>query len=621
MSSDDNVEWQLADLVDAISAEVDRAEDTLALKSYARKVSFAIKKIAFDVEVTMRRAPDGRLFFRSLDPGGTSDTLLKLDFAQVLESQLVGMRKPLDDTTTSAPLSTLPGITPEEIKALNAIAIYSVDDLLRYTRTSAMLAEVSRKSGIAETRLRFWRGLPFISVLKPARGAPGSSVVLEGGNFGAVRPVDAQVMFHGHKAKVLEWSGSRLTVEAPAEALGSGLVFLVMNAQPTNVVTWESTTLDVRVEEVLASTEAPMDGEPVQVEAVLVNRGSIASGAFSVQWFVDGVAGPVLPHGPLAPGERSTESGLRRELMLPAGRHTVRFVADVAEEMPGLDRAMLSFSRTVEVKPVQSLRVGDYRLLDGLDPLRMGPVDGSSVLGLVFRGLARPGPEGTLVPDLAESWTPPTPVEVDGFELYSITVTLRPGLRFHDGSPVSAEDVRFSFLQLWSMDTPWSDDMNHIHDIVLEGSQVKFIVWAPDALDSLLTMGVVPRASYDPSSFGWSPVGTGPFRVESFSADEMVLRAFRGYFRGAPRLERLTMQVVPDSDWLGEGVEKNELQLAVMPYSDVWFERLRSLGRWTLARVSSPFGEQLHVQVPGLLERDATSPDINASAYLWYVKP
>ena len=104
MSSDDNVEWQLADLVDAISAEVDRAEDTLALKSYARKVSFAIKKIALDVEVTLRRAPDGRLFFRSMDPGGTSDTLLKLDFAQVLENQLIGIRKPLDDTTTSAPL-------------------------------------------------------------------------------------------------------------------------------------------------------------------------------------------------------------------------------------------------------------------------------------------------------------------------------------------------------------------------------------------------------------------------------------------------------------------------------------------------------------------------------------
>ncbi|HEX8433735.1 ABC transporter substrate-binding protein [Archangium sp.] len=618
MSSNDNVEWQLADLVDAISAEVDRAEDTLALKSYARKVSFAIKKIALDVEVTMRHAPDGRLFFRSLDPGGSSDTLLRLDFAQMLESQLVGMRRPLDDSTTSAPLSTLPGITPGEIQALNAIAIYSVDDLLRYTRTSAMLAEVSRKSGIAETRLRFWRGVPFVSALKPVRGAPGSQVVLEGGNFGAARPADAEVMFHGRKARVLEWSGSRLTVEAPAEALGTGLVFVVMNAQPTNVVMWEGTTLDLRVEEVLAGTEALLEGEPVQVEAVLVNRGTLPTRAFSVQWSVDGEPGPVLPHGPLEPGQRSTESGLRRELKLPAGRHTVRFVADVAGELPGLDRAALSFSRILEVRPQQSLVVGDYRVPSTLDPLLMGPVDGSNVLGLVFRGLGRRGPKGTLVPDLAESWTTPTPVDVAGGRVYSVTVTLRPDVRFHDGSPVKAEDVCFSFLRLWSLDSPWLEAIMRVHEVLLDGPRVKFLLWSPDALEPLLTLGIVPRSAYeaDPKGFGHKPVGCGPFRVESFSPERVVLRAFRGHFRGAPRLDRLTVLGVPDLDRLGERVEQQELHLAVMPYDDAWFERLTDLGEWTLTRV----GEQLHVQVPGLLERDPASPDVNASASLWYLK-
>src|SRR5262249_16963260 len=155
--------------------------------------------------------------------------LLKLDFAQVLESQIAGLRRPLEDTTSSAPLSTLPDISAEEIQALHAVAIFSVDDLQRYTQTSAMFAELSRKPNSHETRLRLWRGLPYILQAKPERGAPGSSVVLEGGRFGLVRPEGAQVFFHGRVAQVLEWSDTRLTVEAPPEALGPGLVFVLID--------------------------------------------------------------------------------------------------------------------------------------------------------------------------------------------------------------------------------------------------------------------------------------------------------------------------------------------------------------------------------------------------------
>jgi peptide/nickel transport system substrate-binding protein len=258
-----------------------------------------------------------------------------------------------------------------------------------------------------------------------------------------------------------------------------------------------------------------------------------------------------------------------------------------------------------------------------LDPLLIGPVDGSNLLGLVFRGLGRRDATGTLVPDLAESWTLPTPVEVGGSRVYSVTVTLRPDARFHDGSPVTADDVRFSFLRLWSVESPWIEFMMRVHEVLLDGPRVKFLLWAPDALEPLLTLGIVPRSAYEPDSegFGKRPVGSGPFRVESFSPERVVLRAFRGHFRGAPRLDRLTVLGVPDLDRLGERVEQQELQLAVMPYDDAWFERLRDLGEWSLTRVSSASGDQLHVQVPGLLERNPASPDVNGSAYLWYLKP
>ncbi len=623
MSTEDNVEWQLADLVDALSAEVDRAEDTLALKSYARKVSFAIKKMALDVEVTMRRAPDGRLFFRTVDVGDTSDTLLKLDFAQVLENQLTGMRRPMDDTTSSAPVSVLPGITAEEVRALNSIAIFTVDDFNRYTQTTAMVAEVSRKTGIAETRLRNWRGMPFVTTLKPARGAPGSSVVLEGGHFGLTRPEGAVVLFHGREAKVLSWSNGRVTVEAPTEALGPGLVFAILGAQPTNVVAWEGTTVDLRVEDIVPSTSAPLADEPLVLEAVLINQGSSATLPFSVQWYLDEKPLAELPHGPLLPGQRSTESGLRQELLLPPGTHTLRFLADVKEELPGLDRAMLSFNRQVQVRTPQTLAVGDFRKLELLDPVRVGPVDGSSVLGLVFRGLGRRSARGELVPDLALGWTSPVPVVSGGLTLYSVTVTLRPEARFHDGSPVTAEDVRFSLQRMQQADSPWARLALRIREMSVSGSQVTLLMEAPDALAPLLPAGIVPRKTYepDPSGFGKRPVGSGPFQVLSFAPEQVEMRAFRGYFRGAPRIDRLSLVVVPDLDRLGERVEQQELQMAVMPYDDAWFERLRDLGEWNLVRATTPTQELLHVQVTRLLERNPAEPDVNAAAHLWYLKP
>lgn len=620
MSSEDNVEWQLADLVDAISAEVDRAEDTLALKSYARKVSFAIKKIALDAEVTMRRAPDGRLFFRSLDPGASCGTLLKLDFSQVLESQLAGLRRPLDDSTSSAPLSTLPGITPEEIRALNAIAIYAVDDLLRYTQTASMLAEVSRKTGIPETRLRAWRGMPYLLAAKPAQGVPGSTIVLEGGNFGLVKPPDAVVMFHGKEAPILQWSSTRLTVQVPEEVAGSGLVFVVLGARPTNVLLWEAAAMDPRVEDVVVP-EVLAAGEPLTLEAVLLNRGSAPTPAFSVEWSIDGAPMPAQPHGALQPGQRSTESATRYQATFEAGTHSVRFLVDPERVLSGVDRAALNYTRTFEVRPLRVLRLGDLRHLTTLDPLLAGPQGPASVLGLIFRALGQPGASASEpVPDLAASWTAPTPVDVNGTQRYSVTVTLRPEARFQDGVPLTAEDVRFTYQTLREVDSPWREQAQRILDITVQGRQLTFLLETPDALTPLLTVGVVPRAAYllNPAAFGQRPVGSGPFRVESFKEDTLELRAFRDYLRGGPRVDRLTVVLVPDMDRLGERVEQQEFHAAVMPYDEAWYQRLKDLGEWQLT--PAPSASLLHIQVPELLERDPSAPDLTASAHLWYLR-
>jgi peptide/nickel transport system substrate-binding protein len=622
MSEQDNVEWQLADLVDAISAEVDRAEDTLALKSYARKVSFAIKKIALDVEVTMRRTPDGRLLFRSVDAAEESGTVLKLDFAQVLESQLAGWRRPLDDSTTSAPVSMLPGITAEEARALNGIAIFTVDDFFRYTLTAAMVAEVSRKTGIAESRVRLWRELPFLSAIKPEQGLPGSSVVLEGGNFGPARPEGTEVLFHGHPAKVLEWSNGRVTVQSPPQAMGPGLVFMMFGPQPTNLLTWEGSSMDLRVEDLVTQPEAPVSDEPFLAEALLFNRGTLPTQPFDVQWFLNDEPLEPQPHSPLPPGQRSSESGTRHELQLSPGEYTLRFVADCHEKMPELERALLTFSRTLRVREPQRMLLADFRMRYELDPVLEGPVDGSHVLGLIFRGLARKGPKGMLFPDLAAGWTLPVLLETDQGPLYSVTVTLRPDMRFHDGTPITVEDVLFTFQRMRQEDTPWFKWASRIHDITASEDQVTFLLYTDNALLPLLPAGIIPWQLYesDPEHFRQHPVGSGPFRVESFSPEKTELRAFRGYHRGVPRLDRLTLLAVPSLDELGERMLNRDFPVAVMPFEESWYRKLLEHGEWTVTRVVTPAQELMHVQVPDVLERAPADPDMNGNAHLWYLK-
>lgn len=90
-----NTEWQLAEMVDAIAAEIDQAEDTLALKSYGRGMSFSIRQLSLDLQVSVRRDDNGQVKFRTADPNATGASTIKLDFAQLLKSQLGDDRRKL----------------------------------------------------------------------------------------------------------------------------------------------------------------------------------------------------------------------------------------------------------------------------------------------------------------------------------------------------------------------------------------------------------------------------------------------------------------------------------------------------------------------------------------------
>lgn len=368
----ENVEWELADLVDAIAAEIDRAQDTLSLKSYARGVSFAIKKLSLDIEVKARRTSDGKLLFRTVNADQTSGTVLKLDFAQVLQNQLQGVRKPLDGDISVAGLSgveltDLPDISTNDIQAFRTVGIYSVDDLERYTQTPKMIAELSRKTGIQEHRIRMWRQLPFITEVKLDSSTPDRTVIrIKGGNFGSQPQLNSEVFFQQKPTKIIAGGDTWLTVEMPPEVSGTGLLWAKIGEQFTNTISWkltpvdlealEATTIDLWVRDIIVSPANPIEGQEIEVTADLINQGNIDSGFFEVQWEIDGQKQETQLHGLLRSQQKSEDSTIRRQFKLNAGEHIIRFTVDPKSNLPDINKTKGTISKQIVVRDSHAFR-------------------------------------------------------------------------------------------------------------------------------------------------------------------------------------------------------------------------------------------------------------------------
>ena len=144
------------------------------------------------------------------------------------------------------------------------------------------------------------------------------------------------------------------------------------------------------------------------------------------------------------------------------------------------------------------------------------PVD-SSIANLVFAGLLKFNEKSELVGDLAESWT----VDEPGFRY---TITLKKGLVWHDGAPLTAQDVLFTYQTIQNPDAR-SPLYGSWQGIVVEAPDDQTVVFTlPNALSAFpnaLTNGIVPKhllvtipiAQLRSARFNTaSPIGAGPFR-------------------------------------------------------------------------------------------------------------
>ncbi len=178
-----------------------------------------------------------------------------------------------------------------------------------------------------------------------------------------------------------------------------------------------------------------------------------------------------------------------------------------------------------------------------LDPRFAADSLASKISELACPGLTARDTSGTLVPELAESWTWETATR--------LRFRLREGLVFHDGSPVEAEDVAATYRSILDPATGslYAAAFGEIDSIETPSArEVVFILRSPSApiLQDLVSPGVMKRGL--PRDALAAPVCAGPFRVVSFRRDDAVeLEAFAGYWRGAPAIRRVVFRILPDA--------------------------------------------------------------------------
>lgn len=178
--------------------------------------------------------------------------------------------------------------------------------------------------------------------------------------------------------------------------------------------------------------------------------------------------------------------------------------------------------------------------------------------------------------DLAESWT----YAKDG---KSLTIKLRKGVKWHDGKPFTAADVKFTLelVKNPEMASVFSSRLNDVSAIkALDATTViielvQLDASLPDAFTNIMMvpehlLAKIPVRDLRNSSWWKSPVGTGPFIWAKYTPDQFVeLVANPNFYRGKPKLEKLVNRYFKDGSAATIALQAGEIQFSAMTLDQV----------------------------------------------------
>jgi peptide/nickel transport system substrate-binding protein len=186
------------------------------------------------------------------------------------------------------------------------------------------------------------------------------------------------------------------------------------------------------------------------------------------------------------------------------------------------------------------------------------------VMYALHDAMVKPMPGKPLAPSLAESWS----ASEDGLNYEFV---LRSDAKFHNGDPVTSEDVRFSFERYRGT----SHDMMKNRVAAVETPDPQHVTFKlkspwPDFLTFYATATgagwIVPRKYVEKvgdDGFKKAPIGAGPYKFVSFTPGvELVFEAFEQYWRKIPSVKRLVLRSIPEESTRLAALERGEVDIA-----------------------------------------------------------
>ena len=194
---------------------------------------------------------------------------------------------------------------------------------------------------------------------------------------------------------------------------------------------------------------------------------------------------------------------------------------------------------------------------DSLDPHKAVAAGTEEILFNIFEGLVKPDSDGNLVPAVASDYK----IEDEG---KTYTFYLREGIKFHDGTPVTVEDIKYSIERC--ADTSGEGTLlvsafSNIESVEIVDEKTVSIHLNNADTDFLseLTSAVIPAWNEDPAG---NPIGTGPYRyVSRVVQDSMQLQKFEEYWGTPANITNVTLKVIADSDMIVTNLKSGAIDM------------------------------------------------------------
>jgi peptide/nickel transport system substrate-binding protein len=216
-----------------------------------------------------------------------------------------------------------------------------------------------------------------------------------------------------------------------------------------------------------------------------------------------------------------------------------------------------------------SLIIGEFVEPAFINPILTHSSISAALKRIIFDGLVKLNDRMEPNPHLAVSWEN----SPNGLRW---TFQLRRGVKFHDGAELTSEDVKFTFDKINdpSINSPYISVFRNVKAVNAK-DQYTVEIHLENALPSLpfyLDVGILPKhllmgKDMRKTEFNYHPIGTGPFKMERWSKEEVILKANDDYFLGKPQLKSVKVTFFKNQGMVWAELMKGTVDCVFLTFS------------------------------------------------------